>query len=160
LVPGLILALLVVGGALFAFDRRTPPPLGTEGDDSRRDATVNALDLSIDDLRQEPDFRRAIIAAYARMEKALTNARLPRRPSEAPREFLLRSLRELDASAGAASRLTELFEVAKFSDRRPTLQMRNEAIDALLAIRDELTAAKTSATPVTNTDAAGVPTPS
>jgi hypothetical protein len=98
------------------------------------------LDESLDDLRREPDLRRAIIAAYARMERALAAGGLPRRPSEAPFEYVERALRELDASAEAARRLTGLFEWAKFSQHEPEPTMRDEAIDALVAIRDELRA--------------------
>jgi len=97
-----------------------------------------ALDESLDDLRNEPDLRRAIIAAYARMERALAAGGLPRRPSEAPFEYVERALRELDASAVAARRLTGLFEWAKFSQHEPEPVMRDEAIEALVAVRDEL----------------------
>jgi hypothetical protein len=142
-----IVALLIGGTASFVLGRRQPPAPRSETDDDRRDAIVDALDVSIDDLRQEADARRAIIAAYAGMETAFTTAGLPRRPSEAPHEFLVRSLHELEASAEAASRLTELFELAKFSHHAATLTMRDEAIDALVAIRDELTEPELAATP-------------
>ena len=104
---------------------------------SRR-ALADALDESLDDLRRHPDVRRAIIAAYARMERALAYAGLPRAPAETPHEYLERSLVELDASAGAARQLTDLFERAKFSQHEPAESMRDEAIDALVAVRDEL----------------------
>ena len=97
-----------------------------------------ALDESLDDLRAEPDLRRAIVAAYARMERALAAAGLARRPAEAPLEYVERALRELEASGPAASRLTDLFEWAKFSQHEPEPEMRDEAIDALVAVRDEL----------------------
>jgi hypothetical protein len=97
-----------------------------------------ALDESLDDLRTEGDLRRAIIAAYARMERALAAAGIPRRASEAPLEYLSRALFALDASAPAITRLTDLFERAKFSRHEPDPSMRDEAIDALVAIRDEL----------------------
>jgi hypothetical protein len=134
---GAVIALLTGGGALSGVERRRRRLGRTEHDDDRREAILGALNLAIDDLRQEPDARRAIIAAYARTEAVFTTAGLPRRPSEAPNEFRMRLLQELDASADAASRLTELFELAKFSDHTATLTMRDEAIDALVAIRDE-----------------------
>jgi hypothetical protein len=155
---GAIVALLTGGVALFALQQRRPSVPRSETDDDRRDAIVDALDVSIDDLRQEPDARRAIIAAYARMETAFTTAGLPKRPSEGPHEFLVRSLHELDASAEAASRLTELFEFAKFSHHAATLTMRDEAIDALIAIRDELTEPERTATPTTPAEGSAVPT--
>ena len=104
----------------------------------RRDAVSRALDDSIDDLRNDPNIRRAIVAAYARMESAFAQAGVPRAPAEAPYEYLERSLVELDAGAGAARRLTDLFQRAKFSHHEPAESMRDEAIDALIAVRDDL----------------------
>ena len=83
------------------------------------EAVSQALDESLDDLRNEPDLRRAIIAAYARMEHALAVGGLPRRPAEAPLEYVERALGELDTSAQSARRLTDLFEWAKFSQHEP-----------------------------------------
>jgi hypothetical protein len=104
----------------------------------RRDAVSRALDDSIDDLRRDPNIRRAIVAAYARMETALARAGVAREPAEAPYEYLERSLVELDAGADAARRLTDLFQRAKFSHHEPAESMRDEAIDALVAVRDDL----------------------
>jgi len=107
----------------------------------RRAAVARALDDSLDDLRNDPNIRRAIIAAYARMERALAAAGIARRPAEAPSEYLARSLAELDAGAGAARRLTALFQRAKFSDHEPAESMRADAIASLEAVRDDLRAA-------------------
>ena len=107
---------------------------------SSRQAASVALDESLDDLRNERDLRRAIIAAYARMEAALAGAGLARRPSEAPLEYLERALTSLDTSSAGVRRLTVLFEWAKFSQHDPEPAMRDEAIDALVAVRDELRA--------------------
>jgi ABC-type nickel/cobalt efflux system permease component RcnA len=104
----------------------------------RRTAVTRALDDSIDDLRRDPDLRRAIVAAYARMEAALADAGIPRAPAEAPYEYLERSLVELEAGGDAARRLTDLFQRAKFSHHEPAESMRDEAIDALVAVRDDL----------------------
>ena len=104
----------------------------------REDALSVALDESLDDLRNDPDLRRAIVAAYARMEIALAGAGLPRRPAEAPFEYLERALLALDTSAESVRRLTALFEWAKFSHHDPERAMRDEAVDALVAVRDEL----------------------
>ena len=89
--------------------------------------------------------RRAIIAAYARMELALAADGLPRARSEAPMEFLERALGRLSVSADSVRRLTDLFEWAKFSHHEPEPGMKDEAIDALLAVRDELRDAETVA---------------
>jgi Domain of unknown function (DUF4129) len=104
----------------------------------RQEAVSAALDESLDDLRNDPDLRRAIVAAYARMEAALARAGLPRHPAEAPYEYLERALASLDASAGSVRRLTALYEWAKFSHHDPEPAMRDEAVGALVAVRDEL----------------------
>jgi uncharacterized membrane protein YidH (DUF202 family) len=134
---GVFLA-LVAGTLVVLYATRTtkrPNPLRRR--DPARPVAL-ALDESIDDLRTDPDLRRAIIAAYARMERALAAAGLPRHPAEAPFEYLERALRELDTSGEAVERLTALFEWAKFSHHEPRPEMRDQAIDALVAVRDEL----------------------
>jgi len=136
--------LAVIGAALLAFwavvairSRRQVTPLRR----TAPEVLAAALDESIDDLREEPDLRRAIVAAYARMERSLAAAGLPRRPAEAPLEYLARVLVTLDASRDAVGRLTDLFEWARFSHHEPEPSMRDEAIDALATVRDDLRAA-------------------
>jgi len=101
-------------------------------------ALIELLDETLDDLRREPDPRRAVIAAYARMERSLAATGLPRHPSEAPEEYLERVLVELDASRASVRRLTELFARAKFSPHAIGAPMKDDAIDALVALRAEL----------------------
>ena len=136
----IVLIALLLGGmvvvALMTRSRRVLRPLPRLR--SKRDVLARALDESLDDLRSDPDLRRAIIAAYARMERALAAAGIARDAAEAPFEYLERALRSLDTSADAVHRLTDLFEWAKFSQHEPEPAMRDEAIDALLAVRDEL----------------------
>ncbi len=129
LVAGCAVLLIAGRGA-----RRTPRPWRLRS----REAVSLALDESLDDLRSEPDMRRAIIAAFARMERALALGGIPRRPSEAPFEYVERALGELETSAESARRLTGLFEWAKFSQHEPGPEMRDDAIEALVAVRDEL----------------------
>lgn len=138
-----VLVLLAGVGAAYVVRRKR---LGS-GDPLRRsraapEAIAVALDDSLDDLLAEPDLRRAIVAAYARMEHALAATGLPRRPAEAPLEYLERALLSLHASAEASRRLTDLFEWARFSDHEPEPRMRDEAVEALEAVRDELRAAE------------------
>jgi uncharacterized membrane protein YidH (DUF202 family) len=97
-----------------------------------------ALERTIADLRAEADPRKAVIAAYAQMERALAEAELPRGPAEAPREYLGRVLPEVGASTASVERLTELFERAKFSPHAIDAAMKEQAIDALESLRDEL----------------------
>ncbi len=105
-------------------------------------AVALAVDESLDDLRAEPDPRRAVIAAYARLERVLAAHGLPRKPAEAPLEYLGRMLAELSVSDRAARALTDLFERAKFSQHAVGAEMKDEAIDALQTVRDDLLAAQ------------------
>jgi hypothetical protein len=98
------------------------------------------LDETLDDLRNEADPRKAVIAAYARMERSLAAHGLPRRPSEAPLEYLTRVLLELRVSEPAVRGLTSLFERAKFSPHDIDLGMKERAIDALVSLRNDLRA--------------------
>ena len=105
-------------------------------------AVAHAVDESLDDLRAEPDPRRAVIAAYARLERVLAAHGLPRKPSEAPLEYLGRMLADLSVSDRAAGALTELFERAKFSQHAVGPEMKEQAIEALETVRDDLLAAR------------------
>jgi hypothetical protein len=96
------------------------------------------LDEALDDLRRERDVRRAIVAAYARMERLLAAHGLPRRRWEAPLEYLDRVLGELSASRGSVARLTRLFERAKFGRGDLAAGTKDEAIGALETLRAEL----------------------
>jgi len=118
--------------------KRRMPPLA----DSLLPALADVLDETLDDLRAEEDPRRAVIAAYARMERALGAFGLPRNPSEAPDEYLQRIFADLDVSRLATSRLTALFSWAKFSGHDVAPEMKQEAIEALEAVREELRAAE------------------
>jgi Domain of unknown function (DUF4129) len=105
-------------------------------------AIGQAVDESLDDLRAEPDPRRAVIAAYARLEGVLARHDLPRAPAEAPLEYLGRMLEELSVNHRAARRLTDLFERARFSQHAVGPEMKEQAIAALESVRDDLRAAQ------------------
>jgi hypothetical protein len=97
---------------------------------------------AIDDLEAEPDARRAVIAAYARMEGVLARHGLRRMPSETPLEYMRRVLLGLTGRADAVKRLTSLFEQAKFSRHEIDSPMKLAAIGALREIRDDLRGAR------------------
>jgi hypothetical protein len=99
-----------------------------------------ALDDSLDALRAEPDPRRAVIAAYARLERVLAAHRLERLQSETPNEYLSRILDDLEVERQSVRRLTDLFTEAKFSQHTVNAQMKEDAIEALTTVRDELRA--------------------
>jgi hypothetical protein len=99
---------------------------------------AQAVDAALDALGSEADPRRAVIAAYAAMERLLAGAGSPRRPSDAPTEHLERNLILLGASRPAAHRLIELFERARFSLHRIDEPVRQAALEALAAVRGDL----------------------
>ena len=105
-------------------------------------ALALAVDESLDDLRAEPDPRRAVIAAYARLERVLAAHGLARKPAEAPLEYLGRMLTELSVGERPARALTDLFERAKFSQHAVGHEMKDQAIEALETVRDDLLAAR------------------
>jgi Domain of unknown function (DUF4129) len=93
---------------------------------------------AIEDLEAEPDARRAVIAAYARMESVLARHGLHRTPSETPLEYLRRLLLGLTTRGDAVEALTGLFEEARFSRHQIDSRMKRDAIAALVSIRDDL----------------------
>jgi Domain of unknown function (DUF4129) len=99
---------------------------------------ASSINDAIDDLEAEPDARRAVIAAYARMEAVLGRHGLRRRPSDTPVEYLRRVLLGITTEVAAVERLTKLFEEAKFSRHEIDASMKQEAITALKWIRDDL----------------------
>lgn len=113
------------------------------------------LDDTLDDLRAEADPRRAIIAAYARLERVLGANGIPRRAAETSDEYLERVLHEFELAPVAIGRLTDLFTRAKFSQHTVDSTMKEEAIGALEHVRDELRSAREAPVAVTE----GVPTP-
>lgn len=110
------------------------------GDAGMADELVDSLSSAIDDLEAEQDARRAVIAAYARMEGVLARHGLPRTPSETPLEYLARILHGLTSRRAAVERLTRHFERAKFSRREVDFATKSDAIAALREIRDDIEA--------------------
>jgi len=102
------------------------------------ESVVRALGDSIDRIERDPDARRAIIRAYAQMERAFDDAGIPRRPYEAPFEYLGRALRGLRVSPPAAGRLAALFERARFSQHVVGTETKHEAIGALREIERQM----------------------
>ena len=134
-----LLGLLVVGSALYyvrARSRPMPTPLAPP-DDVRQELSAAVSD-AIDDLEREPDARRAVIAAYARMEGVLARRGHGRKAAETPFEYLSRILLSLRVRGGAVRELTELFERAKFSTHEIDDAMKARAISSLVSVRDDL----------------------
>jgi hypothetical protein len=106
------------------------------------EALSDVLAATLDDLRSEVDPRRAVIGAYARMERSLAAVGLPRGASEAPEEYVMRVLRDLPVSERGMARLTSLFAWARFSSHAVPPDMKDEAIGALEQVQKELEAAE------------------
>ena len=142
-IPALVVVGLLVA-ALFAVwwggvRRRRARAPATQG---LGEALADVLAETLDDLRAETDPRRAVIGAYARLERVLAARGLPRRAAEAPLEYLSRVLGDLSVSPGAVHELTLLFERAKFSQHDVREEMKERAIAALQTVQDELRAAE------------------
>ncbi|HEY6961789.1 MAG TPA: DUF4129 domain-containing protein [Gaiellaceae bacterium] len=135
--------LVAAGVALWWFKlRHRTSPLDVEDDGPTFEQQIaSSLDDALDDLAAEPDARRAVIAAYARMERTFAGHGLQRRASETPVEYLRRILLGLTSRSEAVARLTGLFEQAKFSSHAIDASMKADAIRALQTIRDDLQAA-------------------
>jgi uncharacterized protein DUF4129 len=141
---GPFLAVLGAGGVAFAAfviaeqrrRRRLPK------DWAVAEVLSDVLDETLDDLRSEADPRRAVIAAYARMERSLAAHGIPRRRFEAPHEYLTRVLSEVSGGRLAATRLTALFERARFSPHEVDESMKASAIEAIESLQADLAAAE------------------
>jgi hypothetical protein len=134
----LSIGLVVVSGVLVWAIARRPPAPGPSLRERTEHALVKALGSSLEALRAEPDPRRGVIAAYAAMETSLALDGLPRRPQEAPREYLARLLSVVGPDPQGLRRLTGLFELARFSAHPIDEGMRHRAIQALAAIEFSL----------------------
>ena len=132
-----VVALIVIGGAVVFIRMRRPGPIAPVAETVEQEL-ASAVETTIDDLQSEGDPRRAVIAAYASMERVLASHGLARRRSDAPLEYLARVLRRLNVRESAVRSLTELFEYAKFSQHEIGADMKEEAITALEHLRDDL----------------------
>jgi hypothetical protein len=135
-VGGIILGLVGAGLTVYIRKRRG-------GDAWAREAELAAaldevLADSLDDLRADPDPRRAVIRAYARMEQTFAAYGVPRGESQAPLEYMERALDGLNVSGFAVKRMTQLFSREKFSPHEVDTAMKDQAIEALVGLRAEL----------------------
>jgi len=133
----IVLALAAAGVAAFILAERRRRGPARAGDGLAEQLAV-ALDDTLDDLRAESDPRRAVIAAYARLERVLAAHGVARHHAETPEEYLARILGELEVDQKSVRRLTVLFSRAKFSPHAVDFEMKEEAIGALERVRDEL----------------------
>ncbi len=132
-----IFCLGAVGAGIVLFVLLRREQAGPEGR-GPREQLADEVQAGVDDLMAIADPRAAVIACYSRMEAVVAMSGVTHRMSDTPFELLGRLLQEHDVLEASASRLTELFEEAKFSINPIDEPMRQEALDALLDVRDQL----------------------
>lgn len=135
-----IVLVLVLTGilalTLSVLRRQRGAPTVTE--DPETEALLHGVDAGIEDLSTIADPRAAVIACYARMESSLAAVGLALSPAEAPLEFLGRVLTERNVLESSASRLTSLFELARFSEHAVDESQRADALGCLRDIRRQV----------------------
>ena len=138
LLVGSATALLLLAPAAVFVRRRRARRERRAGVSDAAEWVGSDLRRSLADLGSERDPRLAVQRAYARMEESLGEIELSRAPDETPTEFMTRVLRVLGASAAAASDLTGLFEVARFSDHPMDEEDRRRAIASVRRVEGEV----------------------
>jgi len=105
---------------------------------TRGEAAVAILDEGLGAMLAEHDPRKAVIAAYVAMERAMARKGWPRRPHEAPTEHLARVLGVAPARARDLDQLVDTYEFARFSEHDVTPAMRDNAVDSVRRLRADL----------------------
>jgi len=132
------LGALVLLGGVWVVVRRGRGLEPESPEESVEEELARAIGSTIDDLRSERDARRAVIAAYANMERILASHGLARDRAEVPYEYLARVLRVLKVNESSVRSLTDLFEYAKFSPHEIDQAMKDQAIESLVAVKEGL----------------------
>ncbi|MDA8050175.1 MAG: DUF4129 domain-containing protein [Rhodospirillales bacterium] len=103
-------------------------------------AMAEAVSAGFEDLTDDPDPRRAVIACYRRCERAVAEVRHRRYPWQTPREYVEAALNALRLPRAAVTSLLAVFERARFGDAPVT---GNDRVAALAALGDIRTALAT-----------------
>lgn len=141
LLLALILARLLFSGARRRVARDPEPEATVTETDAEAGFEASLAELTFEGR----DARGQITVAYHRLLAALAEAGAPRRPHEAPYEYLGRVLAPLGIHSRPMRRLTELYVEAQFGDRPVTERHRNAAIEALEAALESLPSRATGA---------------
>ena len=100
------------------------------------DATITeGAEAGLAELSSIRDPRTAVIRAYAAMEHVFSRRGLERRPHEAPNEYLARLISGSSGRRQAATALTGLYHVARFSPHSVSRDMKQEAIVAFEVLK-------------------------
>lgn len=150
----IVLGVAVIAAIVVGVVRRKPKPATSPEPGDDRDgegaATLAAVASSVarssDELAADDDPRRAILAAYGELLHGLSAAGMPRRPEEAPEEYLRRCLAPLSVDRAPFEELTSLFAVARFSRHDITEGHRRAAAAALEQAGRALPSARSEST--------------
>lgn len=82
--------------------------------------------------------RNAIVACWLRLEDAVAEAGMPRRPSETSAELTARVLRHWSVDADVIADLADLYREARFSRHEMTEPSRTAAVEALRRLHADL----------------------
>jgi hypothetical protein len=140
-IPVIVVVILAAVGFAAFYESKRRRRRRWAAEEAVTESLVEMLEDTLDDLRAEVDPRKAVIAAYARLERTLAAHGSAREAAETPEEYLQRILPRLAVDRRSIRRLTDLFTRAKFSQHDVDGGMKEEAIDALTQVRDELRAA-------------------
>lgn len=98
-----------------------------------------ALDAGLEDLaRAGSDPRSVVIGCWVRLEEAAASAGTPRRPADAPADYVLRLLDGHRISRPVLDRLAAVYRAARYSFGDVDESMRADAVAALQHLRAEL----------------------
>jgi hypothetical protein len=97
-----------------------------------------ALEAGLDQLARGTDPRSVVIACWVRLEETASLAGTPRRPSDAPADYVLRLLTGHQVSRTVLDRFAAVYRQARYSSGPVDESMRGEAVAALQHLRAEL----------------------
>ena len=136
LVPVAVTLAVAAPIAVLIRRRRARTDEAVDGD--TESALGRAVTASIAALESDRDPRRAILRAYAQMERAFDRVEIVRARDETSSEFLVRTTRRLPLSAPAAAALTGRFEEVRYSTHEITEADREDALASLRVVEREL----------------------
>lgn len=129
---------LAVAAPIAVLIRRRRARTDEAADRDAESALGRAVTASIAALESDRDPRRAILRAYAQMERAFDRVEIVRARDETASEFLVRTTRRLPLSAPAAAALTGRFEEVRYSTHEITEADREDALASLRVVEREL----------------------